>query len=291
MNKYKIPYLNPIQFHQYGSGDFFYNTIPSFEYKRGYNQTYRTTDKPGLQVLAETSTATMKIELVDIYGVIKKTYLLTYSGFKYKDWFVYRWDSTFNYSEGYYLLKITISDSEGARVFYSEPIELNDTRETVAISYSHDENNFDIRFTEDQWFMIRLEGGMKSDGFSPGGKFKMFQDLDYQTVLLESNPFNVEKWTFGQSLGVPNYVGDKLNRIFGLYYVMIDGVYYSRNESAKMERVGDADYPLAGWTIDLVKTENPFSSEHSLIFTIPFTADNAIILADTTIQTADQTLY
>jgi hypothetical protein len=296
MNKYKFPYLNPIRFHQVNIGDFAYNQIPSFEYKRGYNQVYFHTDLPYIQILSEVSNPFMKIEMLDVYGTVKWTWWPSNSGMTYDGWFVWHWISYFPYAiqtpSGIYVLKITISDSDGTKLFYSEPINLVDSQEnTLKLVYTHDQNEFDIRFLNTPFsFMMRVEGGVKSDGIAPGGKFTMFQDLDYQSVMLQSQPFNVEKYTFGDSYGIPNWMADKINRIFGLTTVKINDIQYSRNEGAKIERVGDSDYPLAGWTIDLVKTANPYSEQFEFASTLPFTADTDNYTADSTNQTADQTL-
>jgi hypothetical protein len=138
--------------------------------------------------------------------------------------------------------------------------------------------------------MIRLEGGLKSDGVTPGGKFDMFQDIEYQSTVLRSTAYNVEKWTFGDGAGIPNWLADKLNRIFGLTSVKINQVEYSRNEGAKMSRSGDADYPLAGWEVELVKSDNPATDQYTTELQ-SLTVDTTGITVDSTSITSDQTTY
>lgn len=304
-NSYYFPFCNPIRLHNVVSSDFFYNQIPSFEAQIGYNQPYVMGDRPYLQVMATTSGATMTMRLVDLYGVIYKTWPVYYSGYQYGTGsarrFVYHWINTFPYSsqisEGVYFLQLTIEDSDGTLTFYSEPIMLTILApdNTVTLVYSHDVNDFDTVFVSDKVigeFLMRIEGGMKSDGFTPGGKFTMFQDQDYRSVVLNSQPYNVEKFTFGPSIGAPNYIGDKINRIFALLTVTIDGVGYSRNEGAKVERSGDSGSPIAGWVIDLVKTENPYSEgSEGYNILVPLTCDSTLITCDNSVITADQTQY
>lgn len=297
MNTYKMSALNPIRFHQVGVGDFAYNNIPSFEFLKGYNQVYFHGDTPWIQVLSSVNTAEMYVQLVDINGDLIRDYGNMWKhGTKMGDWWLYYWPYYFPFTvdDGVYFLKITIVHTVGTVLLYSEPIYIcSDKENTVKIEYSNDVNDFDAIFTapEGVTFMMRLEGGMKSDGFAPGGKYTIFQDLDYQAVMLESQPYNVEKWTFGPGNGIPNHIADKLNRIFSLNNVTIDGVQYVRNEGAKMERIGETNYPLAGWAIDLIKSENPYSDSFTKSNTQPFTADNDIVTADTTYYSADQTLY
>jgi hypothetical protein len=213
----------------------------------------------------------------------------------FEDYHIYAFVHSLPFSniapEGVYFLRLTIVDSSGSATLYSEPIYLcSSFANTVKLIYSHDENDFDYQFTSSNIYpsMLRVEGGMKSDGLAPGGKYTMFQDQDYNSVMLNSQPYNVEKWTFGPSYGMPNHMADLLNRIFALSDVTIDGVAYSRNEGAKLERAGDTEYPLAGWSIDLVKTENPYSYAFQTA-AIPLTADTIDYTADNALLTADQT--
>jgi len=300
---YKFPYLNPIRFHQYGVNDFFYNEIPGFEVQRGWVQPYVMGDRPYLQIHGSSPTATMTMRLIDNEGTVYKTWGVYYSGYSYgltETTYVYQWGNPFPYSsqisEGIYFLKLEISDTEGSMIFYSEPIKLTALApdNTVRIIYTHDENDFDVIFTGSNIvgeFMLRIDGGMKSEGFLPGGKFTMFQDLDYNSVMLQSQPYNIEKWTFGPANGCPNWMGDKINRIFGLSDITIDGVGYSRNENAKIDRAGESGYPLAGWTIELVKTANPYKEEFSIhtLTPTPLTCDSIQYTCDSTLVTSDMT--
>ncbi len=297
---YKISSLCPVRFHRIGVGDFAYNQIPTFEYSKGYNQIYFHGDRPVIQVLSSGSCDMMQIMFVDINGNQVGGWaewasdpVENYYGYGVYE-FKFSVPPATTIPAGIYFLKLIITDSIGVATFYSEPISVQATTAgTLAIVYDHDENDFDRKFTGPVLpSMIRIEGGMKSDGLQPGGKFTMFQDIDFNSVMLNSQPYNVEKFTFGGSYGIPNHLADKLNRVFGLSDVTIDGVKYSRNEGAKLERSGDADYPLAGWSLDLVKSENPYGETFTTIPIpdVPFTADTTLFTADSGNETADQTL-
>lgn len=287
MNQYKLPFLNPIRFHQIGIGDFAYNNIPSFEYKRGYNQIYHFGDRPYIQILSTAINPFMKMDLIDLNGNISWTWLPWNTSIAYGSYFLSVWHNYFpdTIAEGIYFLKLEISDADGSIFFYSEPINLLTTSEdTVRIEYTHDQNEFDSIFVSLDNpsylmpFMLRIEGGMKSEGLLPGGKYTMFQDQDYQSIVLQSQPYNVEKFVFGPPYGMPNHLADKINRIFGLSNVKINGIGYSRNEGAKLERNGEPGYPLAGWSLDLVKSLNPYSESFEVAPVIPFLCNNEDIL-------------
>ena len=244
----------------------------------------------------------MYMRLVDIYGVVKKSWVVGYSGYSYGTplQYVYQWANPLPYSsqidEGVYFLRLDIYDWQGTLSFYSEPIRLSILApvNTIKLVYKHDQNDFDTIFIGSNVlgeFFMRIEGGMKSDGFQPGGKFTMFQDQDYNSIVLQSQPTLIEKFTFGPSVGTANWMGDKINRIFGLSTVTIDGTQYVRNEAAKLERNGEVNYPLAGWTLELIKSDNPYSEtfDYHENYPEPLTCDRTDITCDSTVVTSDMT--
>ena len=169
---------------------------------------------------------------------------------------------------------------------------------TVLIACSHDENDFDFKFIDSVYnvtrtIIQRVEGGFKSDGQLPGGKYTMYQDLQFKPVILNAVPYNTYRLTVGNNIGVPNWVIDKLNRIFSCSSVKIDNVEYTRAEGAKFEPVNrDPFYPSGIWTIDLLKSENPYSDEMDYVV-LPetqtlFTADTTQVSADDETITIDQ---
>ena len=290
MSIIKISALNPIQFHQYGVGDFAYNLVPSIEFQKGYNQVYFAGDRPGIQLLSDMN-VDLQIQVVDINDTLIDTWHFDLLQTTYGAYNVYQCNDILPSTPGIYFIKIVVSHNDELVTFYNEPINLVASADNVlSIEYTHDQNEFDVLFLEANVFnfFLRIEGGIRSEGLAPGGKFTMFQDLVYKSVMLQSQPFNVEKFIFGPGDGVPNWMADKLNRIFGLSTVMINGVQYSRNEGAKMERIGDTGYPLAGWSLDLIKTENPYGNEVDTAET--FLASNGVITASTGLYTASNNL-
>lgn len=298
MGNIKISKLNPILFHHSTDEKFTVDRVPDHEERRGYCQKYYHGDTPYIQVLTDDLTSVMSMALIDNDGTVYKSWLLWFSGLMYDGYYVYHWYNYLPFAnvapEGMYFLRLYVNDMKGDSLFYSEPIYLSANTGKdgmVRVIYSHDENDFYRRFTGNvNPSVLWVEGGVKSDGETPGGKFDMFQDIDYNSVLLHSAPYLVEKWTFGDGGGIPNWLGDKLNRIFGLSDVTLNGVAYSRNEGAKLSRVGDNDYPLAAFEIDLVKSDNPMTDDY-LTEPTPLTVDTTEITCDNTLITSDQTQY
>jgi hypothetical protein len=92
---------------------------------------------------------------------------------------------------------------------------------------------------------------------------------------------------FGCGSGVPNWVGDRLNRIFACDDISIDGTGWMRNDGAKLEATREAGYPFSGWAIELLKVVKEHSDDFDLdYFTVDttlFTCDNDNILCDKTL--------
>lgn len=294
-----IPLANPVRFHQQGNGDFAQNLAPWFEQGGFYGQPYLFQDRPYLQILIGNTSTTVYIDLIDNeYNQYKRWNMLPMTNSpQYGSLYVYHWTnalpSSSEISAGVYFLRLTVISPEGPLVFYSEPMRIAASFEdTLQIIYTHDVNEFDLYFSQGAEFLLRVEGGVRSEGFSAGGKFTMYEDIDYNPVQLSATPFNVYKFIFGNPKGIPNCMIDRINRILSMQYVTIDGTRYNRNEGAKWERSGTDKYSLASYSIDLIKNENLYSDEFAYVRgTNPLTCDSTLFTCDNDQITCDQTLY
>lgn len=161
--------------------------------------------------------------------------------------------------EGVYYLEVFFEKGELYSVV-SEPILIKDQHpDTILIEFGHRENDFDMYFMGGRKFWLRVEGGFPSSGFTPGAKDTVYRNQEHDTVLLNSTPYSVQKIQFGSGSGIPNWVADKINRIFSCSSTKINGVSWVKNEGAKMEAARESSYPLAGWTLELIDTSNRYS--------------------------------
>ena len=269
-----VPELNPIRFHRYGIGAFWENMIPTPDYQGlRYCQKYVMGDIIYLQFLASFNLAISgTITLIDNNSVVQQTFTI-YTGTAYGGLNTYYIKSTFPLiAAGIYFIKILVPFADGSITMYSEPIHLAGSHaDTLMLNYRHAHTIFDCLFggVNLPSFYLRVEGGVKSDGFAPGGKFEMYNDLDQRPVMLQTQPFNLYKLLFGNSYGLPNYMADKINRAFALDYTYINNIQYMRNEGAKLEPAYDGNNPLTSWALECRKVENPYSEK--------FTGGSAII--------------
>ncbi|KAF0195632.1 MAG: Uncharacterized protein FD166_2805 [Bacteroidetes bacterium] len=272
----KIPHLNPLHFHRVPDGSFSYDLIPYFEEKAVYLQKFLGTDTLMFQLqLLVDSWNSVGYRVLDSNGTEFGTYTGGLAGTlnNYNIWSTRTTDNILTgLPEGIYYIELTIdlivTGNSVIRTYLSEPFEVvKEITDSLLIQYSHDHNAFDIGFypsglaASKRSFQIRLEGGVLSEGFQPGSKDSYFIDQDREVTLLDSQPFNVYRFTFGPSGGIPNWMANKLNRILSLSEVLINGIQYVKNDGSKLESSRDKLYPFAGWVIDLVRVD----SEESII--------------------------
>jgi len=278
----KFSHLNPLQFHKVGSGSFAADQLPSFEEDKLYLQKFLHTDLIMIQALTiDTTQVSYRIlneKGVEVYEYEEGDYIGSYG-----DYTVWSSNDTNDIlttlPNGIYFLEISFVEdvTDAIFMFVSEPFQvLDELPESLLIEFSHDVNAFDMAFFPDgtpeskQWFQLRVEGGIPSDGFLPGSKDSYFIDQGRDVTLLDSTPYNVYKFTFGPKQGIPNWLANKINRILSLQEVVINDIQYTKNDGAKFESIREKEYPFAGWQIELVKVE----SEDSLV------EENIVVVAE-----------
>jgi len=262
--------------------NFAHTQIPSFEEEKTYFQKFKQGDQIGGQWIVSDKDLIYwtgaTVDLIDCTGASVQSLTV----YRARKWFgtsrsYVVIDTIGAVANGIYFLKVVVpSDIPGEYItLVSEPLSIRDDHEnTLAIWYGNDAyvSDFDLIYGSVDQFpvqnFIRVEGGVKSDGFQPGGKFQQYADLEYQQVILKATPFNIYKFTFGDNGALPNWMADKLNRIFFFPNVFInkDGAQtinyrnkYIRAEGAKMEPQRESLMPFAVWTFDLMEVENYMS--------------------------------
>ena len=260
-----IPRLNPMKFHMNSSSDSFWmDAIPTPDWQGAeYYQPYQIGDILYLQFVSSFNFAsTGTVTLINNAGTVQQTFTI-YSDGMYGSLYRSYVKSVFpSVTEGVFFIYVLVPFADGSIVMYSEPLHIAASHsDTIMISYRHDYSIFDCKFggITLPMFNLRVKGGMKSDGFAPGGKFEMYNDLDQQPVMLQTQPFNLYKILFGDGYGIPNWFAERINRAFALDYTYVDGVRYMRNEGAKLEPTIEGNNPLTAWTLECREVANPYS--------------------------------
>ena len=157
---------------------------------------------------------------------------------------------------GFYRIKLTTKNS--LFTFYSNYFEIGKHENTMLIEYSCDDNKFDCVFKTTDYmyrFYLRIDGGTKSGDISYNADDVFYSSADRTIYLIDSIPYTVRKYTFGDSLGLPVWLADKINRVLACDSIMIDNIVVVKNDGAKLEAMTSDAYPYVGLKVELLYQE------------------------------------
>lgn len=128
---------------------------------------------------------------------------------------------------------------------------------TVKLSYTHRRNDYDTIFIRKSGsssiqvtFDIRFEGGFIFRDTEYAVEEETFRNQYYVQRLASAFPYHKQVLTLGNGHGVPEWAGMKLNLIFSLSSVEVDGKRYVRSDGEVPERTDLLDYyPLYVWKL------------------------------------------
>lgn len=144
----------------------------------------------------------------------------------------------------------------GTLSLISEPLIFEeDLSRTLLIEYRNRSFYQNMIFEEGFFSSIRINALLRFK--QAAAKDTYYEDQILDSVILNSKPFRVFELIIGMSTGTPDYLIDKLNRILGCSDLLIDGKYFTKNESAKWEEVETiANGALKIYSIELRETIN-----------------------------------
>jgi hypothetical protein len=163
---------------------------------------------------------------------------------------------------GIYYLRFKITVNTAVKYYTSEPQEIAKVvPNSVLYHYASIYNEFDVAFDTGIVFQFRCEGAITD--FKPGNRRKIYEDQNLNNVRLSATPYRAGKLIIGGPEGVPNWVADKLNRIFCCDYISIDGTEYVRLDG-DMEPKREEYYAMSGWSFDIREAKNKLSKQFRL---------------------------
>lgn len=163
--------------------------------------------------------------------------------------------------EGFYSVLI---ESPGKFRYYSNVFHIHFTDNVLLIQYCCRENKFDCLFNTingAEFFYLRIQGGIKTQGYSFKSDDVEFIDQDRKVTLIDSIPYTIRKYTLGGSIGMPVWLADKLNRIFSCDDIKINGIKVVKGNGAALELSSQENYKYVGATIDLLHTDEGYSEK------------------------------
>lgn len=268
MGTVRIPYLNPIQLVQYGHpyNKRFFQSMADFEDAASYAQPWNKDDRIYFQFVTDTYSFSLNCTLIDTEGADVISPVLSFGYYLGSLYYYQYYFNLDGLSDGYYYIKLEITGGINA-VFYSEPIHVLESHDdTTLIKYAHDLNEFGIRFVDSSGdpvviFQKRIHGGFLTEHFTPSSKDTVYTNENYDVTMVKSIPYVTRKLTVGSPRGVPNWVIDKVNRIFSCADVEINNRFWCKVDGAKWESSRIPLFPMASHSIELVSKTNDMYDE------------------------------
>lgn len=259
---------NPVQFYkdvpdsnaQFNSRLFdnwyFANTILDWEQRTKYEQPWQTSDL--IQMQLQCNYGPINLELIrESDNAVIDTIPFQQIRANYNDpsLFIYEIDIDLSiYDPGCYYFKIKFG-SPVILTLRSELICLQDSHPyTLLLSYSHYRFYADLIFETGFASSLRIPATLKYKG--PASIDTIYKDQVLNPQQVRSVPFNVWNLNIGGSLGIPDYLAEKIYGILGCSNLQVDEKYYVKNEGATMEPNEIENYPMRGWKIELLPKLN-----------------------------------
>lgn len=136
--------------------------------------------------------------------------------------------------------------------------------DTVLLRYTHRMNDYDVVFTGESQlhFDFRFAGGSLFSETKFNVNSNNFRDQRESPRTLSAYPYKTETLTIGDNKGVPSWVAEKVNLIFCLSDILLDGEYHVRSEGSTPEISDTIDkYPLYIYKMEI---EPRVSYNHSI---------------------------
>lgn len=249
INPVKFVLIEPQDIPQYISKHLddwlFEQQLRNFEDKKSYAQTWLKNDAVRLQYRSNFQPLTLKLFTCDNKEVFDSPFINKQQDFFFPDFYIRQQDlDLVTFEKGFYYFTIPELN------WISEPFELTDEApNTLYIEYSNSEMYQDIIFDSPFTPAIRVPAILKFKNVS--SRDTIYADQMEAETMLNSVPYRIWEFILGGQGGVPDWLIDKVARIFGCDSLKIDGRFFTKADGATWERVELENYPMSGWKIEL----------------------------------------
>lgn len=239
---------------------FFYDSIRYYEQKEGYCQPYQQSDTIIFQFMTNDNVHThYTAQLLDNNGILYSTIGNPYEfAATYDSLSAYRFTvPLYNIDEGTYFFRIQYYDGISETVLViSEPFNVKQIHpKTIRIDYWNSFNDFSYVFESGVIPQIRVHGTVtevKSDS-----KFNVYEDQPLNTEMVSGIAFRRYKVEFGHGTkGIPEWMIDKLQRVFLCDTVKIDGHEVTRDSGKQFEGGRNDGLPLSHVSLEFRERYN-----------------------------------
>jgi hypothetical protein len=229
----------------------YYDQIKPYEIAKYYKQKFQTNDSLYFQLVA--NFGPVEVLLVDCDGatIVSGTDTAISTGFYTAPFYAYGCNIDLSaVAAGTYFVKVKIGSGGSLTTLISEPLQVaEDHPGTILYEYTNSKNEFGAIFQNGETFSFRCEGYIQD--FTPGSNDVVYEDEPANLTRLSAVPYRAFKLAIGNEEGVPDWVADRVNRIFACDDVLIDGKAFTRPQGSKMEKKSEEGYPMSGWLVEL----------------------------------------
>ncbi|MDR1370577.1 MAG: hypothetical protein LBJ72_10725 [Dysgonamonadaceae bacterium] len=155
---------------------------------------------------------------------------------------------------------------------------------TVLLNYTHRRNEYDTIFVQEngvrKTFNFRIEGGLYPGDKTQAVENETFRDQRFNPFQTASEVYQISILTIGTGKGVPQWVGNKINHIFNLSNILIDGISTARNESSVPDMIQVAGYhPLYVFKLNIEQSDDDIilGSQKTDVFYLTDNSGNMIV--------------
>lgn len=273
---FQIPIVNPFRFvnaNSYAEIDPRYNDVPFdmkvdglFNPNGFYAQKWQTNDYTAFQVDSDFTDVAFKIFVFNggsyydldapYYTPAITTPAVEISGVTWK---VYECAINFaGFAEGFYVGVLTYTDeNDVVQVIQTSPLDVRVKHEkTLLYEYFNTYNDKGVIWATGIKMAFRIEGLIRN--FEAKSLAEEYVDQEYNTYSLNDIPYRTFKNYIGTAVGLPDWVIDKMNVIFTLNSVNVNGTGYAKvsGQSFQITRP-EKGYNEDGYAeIDIIPNEN-----------------------------------
>lgn len=201
-------------------------------------QTWLSSDRINLQFILDQYDEVPDVYLVnEVTGTETEVTLSSWTVVGGKAIYWHYWQ---NLSEGYYSVKIESEDEgyEYVSDVFRVTTDSKEVADTVLLQYSNKDNRqrtdaaFWIAYQQ-VFFAIRVPGGFKDDNWGFSVDNEQFSNQYQDICELYAHEATQKTLTIGDnSVGLPIWYGEFLNRLLCCNYVYVDGLRYCRKDSS-----------------------------------------------------------
>jgi len=157
--------------------------------------------------------------------------------------------------EGCYYIEKTVGEGDGKIELQSETFMVRESHPGTLLYKFFNSFNNEVFWENLSYIMLRVEGEIKQ--YDTNGIRRVYVDQPNTSQTIKGVSSRQFKLFAGSSLGIPDYLADKLQTIFDQDNVDIDGKGFSAlNSGAKFNPERADLYSFAGWSLDIAETTN-----------------------------------